>query len=176
MGLYHAHHGRQPAGGVIATTWATMMYMGEEGYVNATRKIVSTTQRVVAAVKNIPGLYVLGSPKLSVIAFGSKDFNVYRLSTALIEKGWNLNILQFPPSIHFCLTMVHTQDGVVERFIGDIQTCTAEIMKQPKLKESGAAALYGTSQSIPDRLLVAEMVKRFMDLYFSAGPVGKADS
>lgn len=160
-------------GGTIATTWATMMHLGEEGYIDATRKIVNTAQKVVAAVKSTPGLYVLGSPKLSVVAFGSKDFDIYRLSTALTEKGWNLNILQFPPSVHICFTLVHTQEGVAERFIADMQSSTAEIMKQPKQKGTGSAVLYGTSQNIADRSLISEMAMRFMDLYYKAGPVSE---
>ncbi len=159
-------------GGLIATTWATMMYMGEDGYVDATKKIVSTTQKIVAALKKTPGVYVLGSPKVSVVAFSSEDFDVYRLATAMTEKGWNLNILQLPPSIHLCVTMVHTHEGVAERFIDDIQKCTAVIMKQPKLKGTGAAAIYGTAQRIPDRSLVGEMAFQFIDLYYKAGPQG----
>lgn len=33
-------------GGIIAACWATMMYMGENGYVDATRKIVSTARKI----------------------------------------------------------------------------------------------------------------------------------
>jgi len=37
-----------------------------------------------------------GKPEVSVVAFGSNDFNIYRLSDALAAVGWNLNALQFP--------------------------------------------------------------------------------
>lgn len=33
-------------GGIIAACWATMMHMGENGYVDATRKIISTARRI----------------------------------------------------------------------------------------------------------------------------------
>lgn len=33
-------------GGIIAACWATMMHMGENGYVDATRKIVSTARKI----------------------------------------------------------------------------------------------------------------------------------
>ena len=32
------------SGGIIAACWATMMYMGEEGYVDSTKKIIDTTK------------------------------------------------------------------------------------------------------------------------------------
>ena len=34
------------AGAIIAACWATMMYMGEEGYVESTKKIISTTKYI----------------------------------------------------------------------------------------------------------------------------------
>lgn len=34
------------AGGIMATCWATMMYMGEDGYVEATRNIIQTTKYI----------------------------------------------------------------------------------------------------------------------------------
>ena len=34
------------AGAIIAACWATLMYIGEEGYVEATRKIIETTRYI----------------------------------------------------------------------------------------------------------------------------------
>lgn len=33
-------------GGIIAACWATMMHMGENGYIDATRKIISTARKI----------------------------------------------------------------------------------------------------------------------------------
>lgn len=33
-------------GGIIAACWATMMHMGENGYIDATRKIISTSHKI----------------------------------------------------------------------------------------------------------------------------------
>lgn len=33
-------------GGIIAACWATMMHMGENGYVEATKKIISTARKI----------------------------------------------------------------------------------------------------------------------------------
>ncbi len=35
-------------GGIIAACWATMMYMGEKGYVEATKKVVETARKIKA--------------------------------------------------------------------------------------------------------------------------------
>lgn len=157
-------------GGLIAATWATMMYMGVDGYVDATKKIVSTARKIQDGLNKIPGIYILGAPKLSVIALGSKDFNIYCLSGALTSRGWNLNSLQFPESFHICLTMLHTKKGVAERFLKDVRECTAEILKDPKAKPTGTAAMYGMAQAIPDRSIVSELATGFIDILYKASP------
>ena len=35
-------------GGIVAATWAALMYMGEDGYVKTTKKIVTTTRKIGA--------------------------------------------------------------------------------------------------------------------------------
>lgn len=48
------------------------------------------------SLRKIKGIYVLGKPEVSVVAFGSKDFDIYRLADALSKRHWHLNSLQFP--------------------------------------------------------------------------------
>ena len=43
-------------------------------------------------------------------------------------------MLQFPPSMHMCVTMVHTADGFLERFLGDLAQATAELVANPPTK------------------------------------------
>uniref|UniRef100_A0A8B9LXY0 sphinganine-1-phosphate aldolase n=1 Tax=Astyanax mexicanus TaxID=7994 RepID=A0A8B9LXY0_ASTMX len=154
-------------GGIIAACWATMMHMGENGYVDATRKVVQTTRTIAAGLRKIEGIFVFGNPEVSVVAIGSDDFDVFRLSNALTSKGWNLNSLQFPSSIHICVTMRHTMPGVAEHFINDVKEGVAVIMKNPKEKTTGMGAIYGMAQTIPDRSLVTEISCGFLDCLYS---------
>lgn len=154
-------------GGIIAACWATMMHMGENGYVDATRKVVQTTRTIAAGLRKIQGIFVFGNPEVSVVAIGSDDFDVFRLSNALTSKGWNLNTLQFPSSIHICVTMRHTMPGVAEHFINDVKEGVAVIMKNPKEKTTGMGAIYGMAQTIPDRSLVTEISCGFLDCLYS---------
>lgn len=43
----------------------------------------------------------------------------------------------FSPSIHICVTMLHTQPGVAEQFINDVKKEVAIIMQNPKEKTTG---------------------------------------
>jgi hypothetical protein len=48
---------------------------------------------------------------------GSEAFNIYGLGDGLKKRGWNLNMLQFPSAIHICVTLLHTKDGVADRYL-----------------------------------------------------------
>lgn len=154
-------------GGIIAACWATMMHMGENGYVDATKKIVSTAHKIKTEIRKIKGVFVFGDPEVSVVAIGSDDFDIFRLSNALTSKGWNLNTLQYPSSIHICCTVLHTQPGVADHFIRDVKEQVAIIMKNPKEKTTGMGAIYGMAQAIPDRSLVTEISRGFLDCLYS---------
>lgn len=155
------------AGAIIAACWATLMFVGLDGYVDCTRKILTTTRYIEQKLRAVPGIFIYGKSEVSVIAVGSTAFNIYRLSDALVTAGWNLNALQFPSSIHLCVTMVHTKPGIADRFIADFERCTAEILKTPNAKCEGQAAIYGLAQSIPDRSIVSELAGCFFDGYYS---------
>ena len=50
----------------------------------------------VCRIKGMEGLALCGTPLVSVVAFESPIFDIYRLGGMLTERGWNLNSLQFP--------------------------------------------------------------------------------
>ncbi|MEE6488538.1 hypothetical protein FKM82_015257 [Ascaphus truei] len=154
-------------GGIIAGCWATMMHMGEDGYIEATKKIIKTARSIIAELQKIKDILIFGKPDVSVIALGSKSFDIYHLSNALTAKGWNLNTLQFPSSIHICLTLLHTKPGVAQQFVKDVKESVAVIMKNPRAKTTGLGAIYGMAQAIPDRSMVTEISQAFLDCLYS---------
>ncbi|XP_042712819.2 sphingosine-1-phosphate lyase 1 isoform X2 [Chrysemys picta bellii] len=154
-------------GGIIAACWATLMYMGEDGYVEATKKIISTARFIESGLRKIDNIQIFGKPEVSVISIGSDVFDIYRLSNLLSTRGWNLNVLQFPSSIHLCITLLHTKPGIAEQFLEDVRDCVLEIMKDPKAKTTGMGAIYGMAQSIPDRNMVSEISHAYLDCLYS---------
>ncbi len=67
------------------------------------------------------------------------------------------NALQFPACIHLCCTLLHTQDGVKEKFVRDVRETSALVRADPDKFLSSGVAMYGSSQSMPDRGLVNEL-------------------
>ncbi|XP_045595073.2 sphingosine-1-phosphate lyase [Procambarus clarkii] len=155
------------SGGIVAASWAALVYHGRQGYVDYTRKIIQTAKKIEEGCRAIPGIFVCGKPDVSVVAFGSNKFNIYNLSDIMTKRGWNLNTLQFPSSIHLAVTVLHTQPGVADRFINDVREVTEDILKNPSKDVGENAALYGMAQSIPDRALVGELAWCYLDAVYS---------
>ncbi len=57
-------------GALSAACWAAMISTGEQGYLEATRRILNSADAIKAGIRNIPELRLLGDP-LFVIAFAS---------------------------------------------------------------------------------------------------------
>ena len=147
-------------GALSAATWAAMVSIGERGYLDLTRRILETAKTIRRGVERISGLAVLGD-SLFVIAFGSHSFDIYRVLDAMSTRGWSLNGLQRPPSVHLCVTLRHTEPGVAERFIRDLEAAVDEVKRTPAT-ERGMAPVYGLAGSFPVRGAVAELLRRFV--------------
>ena len=113
-------------GALSATCWAAMLSMGEQGYLDATGKILEAATTVRRGIESIPQLRVLGDP-LWVIAFASDSLNIYRVLDAMSQRGWSLNGLHKPQCVHICMTLRHTREGVAERFVSDLRDAVAHV-------------------------------------------------
>ena len=148
-------------GALSAACWAAMVAIGEQGYLEAARRILETAAQIKKGIAEIPDLYVIGDP-LFVIAFGSKEMDIYKVMDAMTERGWSLNGLYKPACVHLCATLRHAQPGVAERFVEDLKASVAYVKANPSVV-GGMAPMYGMANTIPDRGVVADAMKRYMD-------------
>ncbi|XP_038223006.1 sphingosine-1-phosphate lyase [Zerene cesonia] len=159
------------AGGLIAACWATMMYIGRERYVRMTADILATTTYIETELRKIQGIYIFGKPATTVIAFGSKEFDIFAMAELLHKKGWSLNALQFPSGVHMCVTHAHTGAGVAARFARDAADAAALCRRSARAPADGKMAIYGVAQNISDRSLVSDITKHFIDsMYYLPKP------
>jgi glutamate/tyrosine decarboxylase-like PLP-dependent enzyme len=141
-----------------------MLSLGEEGYLEAARKILEAAAFIRTEVEAIPGLYVLGEP-LFVIAFASKTLDIYQVMDRMNQRGWSLNGLHKPSCVHLCVTLRHTQPGVPERFTQDLRAAVEETQQNPE-KKTGMAPVYGLAASLPLRSVVSDILKKYMDVLY----------
>jgi glutamate/tyrosine decarboxylase-like PLP-dependent enzyme len=147
-------------GGAIAAAWAALYYLGEEGYLRISKAILETSHKLINVIRSMPGLRILGDPRLSVFAFDSPELDVYALGDAMDARGWKLDRQQLPPSLHMMITPAH--EKVAGRFLDDLAGCAASL-KRGEPAPDGSAAMYGMIGAMPDRSGVDSLILEFMD-------------
>jgi glutamate/tyrosine decarboxylase-like PLP-dependent enzyme len=166
-GLYYSptFSGSRP-GGLSAACWAALVSIGEQGYLDATRRILDAVAVMKQGVTEIPELRLMGRT-FGVFAFmsTSESFNIYQLLDRMSEKGWSLTGLQRPAGIHVSPTLRHAQPGVAERFVADLKDAVALVRENPDFM-GGMAPIYGLAATVPDRSLVHGMLQQVMDVFY----------
>ncbi|KAL6626541.1 hypothetical protein ACP70R_030267 [Stipagrostis hirtigluma subsp. patula] len=148
-------------GGLIAGAWAAMMSLGLNGYLENTSRIMEVSKKIQKGIEDIPGLFVIGKPDMTVVAFGSDVVDIFEVNDIMSAKGWHLNALQRPNSLHICVTLQHT--SVYEEFLKDLQDSMNTVKANPGPISGGRAPIYGAAGKMPDRGMVRELLVEFMD-------------
>lgn len=112
------------AGGAIAAAWAVMNFLGEDGYLAITRRLLDTRKAIGAGVEKL-GLEVWGKPELSILSYGSPELDVAQVADRLSSRGWFVGRLVEPPGLHLMLNLTH--EPVVGEYLGDLEWALNEV-------------------------------------------------
>lgn len=168
-------------GALIAGCWASLMTVGEAGYLDACVKIVGTAKKIADAIRDAPALggelEILGRPLVSVVAFTARSLDIYDIADGMSSKGWHLNALQNPPAIHVAVTMPVVK--VWERLVSDLEAVVEEEREKERVRlvegkgakgksVGDSAALYGVAGSLPNKSVVVDLATGFLDLLYKA--------
>jgi glutamate/tyrosine decarboxylase-like PLP-dependent enzyme len=151
------------SGGLSAAMWAAMVCMGEEGYLQAARAIMDTSDRIRDGIAGIPELRIMGKSTF-LIAITSDTVDPYFVNDYLAMKGWRMNGCQNPPGFHFCITLPQTQPGIAELFVIDLADGVS-FAKKPPYEISKTGFLYGMGGTADGR----EMLRLGLRGYIDAG-------
>lgn len=138
-------------GALAVATWAALNYMGVDGYVDATKKIVGAARKIADGINKIDGLKVQGRPDVCVVSMETTaEFNVYAVADALKEiRKWNLNMLQNPAGVHICVTLANYDKADI--FLDDLKEAVRMIRAETTDKyQKGGAAMYGMASTVPE--------------------------
>ncbi|PYI22534.1 sphinganine-1-phosphate aldolase BST1 [Aspergillus violaceofuscus CBS 115571] len=169
-------------GALIAGCWASLMNVGESGYIKSCHEIVSAAKKFELSIKEhsilSKNLEIVGKPMVSVVAFESKNdaVDIYDIADDLSAKGWHLNALQTPPAIHVAFTVPTA--SAVDALTNDlVEVLEKELEKAEERKRQGksyivkrgdTAALYGVAGSMPDKSIVSRLAEGFLDTLYKA--------
>jgi glutamate/tyrosine decarboxylase-like PLP-dependent enzyme len=151
-------------GGAIASAWAIVNYLGEEGFLRLCKTARETTLDFIAGIRQIPGLFVLGDPPATVLAFGARELNIYRVGAKMKERNWHLDAQHLPASLHMTVSPAHSK--IVAPFLKDLREAAEEVARTREEAPSGEAALYGMMGTLPDRKMAKNLARQYLnDLY-----------
>ncbi len=170
-------------GALIAACWASLVTVGEAGYLASCTQIVGATKKLLTHIQTSPALSseleILGNPLVSVLAFRARNLNVYDLADGMSAKGWHLNALQDPPAIHVAVTLPIVK--VWEKLAADLEAVVEAEREKERVrlvegkkargtaeKAGDAAALYGVAGSLPNKSVVVDLARGFLDLLYKA--------
>jgi sphinganine-1-phosphate aldolase len=168
-------------GALIAGCWASLVKQGENGYLDACHKIVGGMKKIELAIREDPqlssDLKVIGQPKVSVVSFLSNTLDIYDIADGMSGKGWHLNALQNPPAIHVAVTLPIV--AVVDKLIADLVEVTEQVREEERRRiaegkgakgavRGDTAALYGVAGSLPNKSVVVDLAKGFLDTLYKA--------
>jgi glutamate/tyrosine decarboxylase-like PLP-dependent enzyme len=153
-------------GAPIASAWAVLRHLGRDGYRRLASDVLDATRRMLAGLRSIDGIEILGDPDMSVIAFTSDVFDVFELADALDEQGWHLDRQQLPPSLHLMLSPVHKP--LVDPFLSDLSSAVL-LLRSGAPAPEGQAGMYGMLGSATDRSSVRQFMLDCLDGLYQPG-------
>ncbi|UYN95760.1 MAG: aspartate aminotransferase family protein [Enhydrobacter sp.] len=107
-------------GGAVASAWAVLHHLGDEGYLRCARLIMDNKKALVGGIGRIPGLAVLEPNELSIFVTRSADpaLDVGAVSDAMGTRGWLIGRQVEPPGIHMHLNPSH--ESMVGDYLADL--------------------------------------------------------
>jgi glutamate/tyrosine decarboxylase-like PLP-dependent enzyme len=150
------------AGGPIAAAWASLVAMGEAGFLDHTRRAMEAAARLKEGLRAIDELQVFGEPHATIVSWGAKRAvaeggpNLFAIADELQAKGWNVDRQQNPASIHCTVTSNH--GPVIDDYLRDVREAVEVVKANPERSASGNAAMYGMMAKVPLRALVKKSV------------------
>jgi len=153
---------------LLAAAWAVLHFLGEEGYMELARKLMSARSKIMKGLEEI-GYKIMGDPTV-IVAFTSEDVNLFRLCDEMAKRGWlflpqkgitNMNI---PPSVHLTITPIH--DKVADLMTSDLRSCTEAVKRMPPSEAEGLLDIFGTifGMLVPGEMDLATLGKILSEL------------
>ena len=128
------------SGGSIASSWAVMRYLGEDGYQRVTRSARTTALAITEHINNCDALVMRAQPDSTLLAFGARDekrHDVFSLADALLKRGWYFDRQGPPSTLH--LTVHAGHENTYTAFLTDLDECLAAMDSG-----NGSAGSYAT--------------------------------
>lgn len=148
------------SGGLIATTWASLMYTGSIKYARFAKNIQNHIRNIVNEFYDCKDILLIGKPDVNIVAFKSGTLNIYNVVSKMTD--WDLSILANPAAFHFCITSAHT-DEQINKFILDLKNAIDSVRSNPEETLEGTLAIYGSTEKIENSIFTEDVVNSYLE-------------
>ncbi|MFH1980686.1 MAG: aspartate aminotransferase family protein [Pseudomonadota bacterium] len=145
------------SGGPMAAAWAVLNTVGDDGFMEIARKKLAATKKIIAGIKNIPGLRSLAKPDMCLVSFTADDANIFHIIDEMNARGWYIQpALSFDNSpAHIHLSISASNVGKEDALLADLAECVVIARTLPdgdlvKLVREGAAGIDFANMSPQD--------------------------
>ncbi len=116
-------------GGPIASAWAVIRYLGEEGYTRIAREIFGARDRLLDGFEKIEGIRPVCRPDLSVLAYSSENVAIPALAAEMEKRSWLVKTMVDPAAVHLGMLTMH-QVPVVDEYLSDLEDIIGQIRRK----------------------------------------------
>ena len=114
----------------MATAWAILHHLGEDGYKRLTATAIDTHRRMVEGIRQIEGVAVVGEPEAHLVAMSAapaweERVDVFAIGDALQQRGWFHDRQGPPESLHSTVSAGNAP--VLDQYLDDLQRCVAAV-------------------------------------------------
>ena len=120
------------SGGPAAACWATLQHLGREGYLELVGKCQEASAKILAGIRKMPALRVLGDPQTNLFSFTSDTIDVFALADDMKARGWYIQpqfgFSNSPANLH--LSVGASNAPHVDEFLRDLGECEASLRER----------------------------------------------
>ena len=130
------------SGGSMASAWAVMHFLGDDGYLRLTRQAREATLQLAAIIHDSTELVLRAEPESTLLCFGAKDptvLNIFAVADELSKCGWYVDRQTPPDSLHCTVNAIHHDK--IEWFAKDLRNSVETVLSQ---RSTGSVGAYGT--------------------------------
>ncbi|MEK6624741.1 MAG: aminotransferase class V-fold PLP-dependent enzyme, partial [Bdellovibrionota bacterium] len=145
-------------GGAIASAWAMLHFLGEDGYLKLAGTIKRTTEEFTQRIAAMEGVSMVVKPEMSIIALASDAHDIYQIGDEMSMRGWYMDRQQSPASLHLTVMAGHAK--AIDKFFVDLQASIVSVKQiGSKLASFKTQMKKGLMKSMPQGL-VSKMIKK----------------
>ena len=129
------------SGGSIASAWAVLRHLGDDGYTALVRQTRNATEQLANHIVAHPHLVLRAYPDSTLICFGAADpsvLNVFAVADELRIRGWYVDRQTPPDSLHCTVNAIHHDK--IDAFVVDLDASIESVLST---RLSGDVGSYG---------------------------------